>query len=60
MESQVFLEECRYETKEKKMITFIDAELDLDDSDDSNDSDDCNTIMCFLFPYFSFFISYSC
>ena len=26
----------RYEIKEKKMLTFNDIELDLDDSDDSN------------------------
>ena len=29
--------------KKKKVVKFIDAELDLDDSDDSNDSDDLNS-----------------
>ena len=33
---QVYLQECRYEIKKKKMVKFIDAELDLDDFDDSN------------------------
>ena len=31
---QVYLEECRYKIKEKKMTKFIEAELELDDSDD--------------------------
>ena len=35
--SQVYLEECKYEIKEKKMVKFIDAELGLDDSKDSDD-----------------------
>ena len=34
---QVYLEECKYEIKKKKMARFIDVELDLDDSDDSGD-----------------------
>ena len=29
--------------KKKKVVKFIDAELDLDDSDGSNDSDDLNS-----------------
>ena len=33
---QVYFEECRYEIKKKKMVKFIDVELDLDDSADSN------------------------
>ena len=37
----VYLEECKYKIKKKKIVKFIDAELDLDDSDDSN-SDDSN------------------
>ena len=37
---QVYLEECKYKIKKKKMVKFIDTELDLDDSDDSNDSGD--------------------
>ena len=35
---QVYLEECKYKIKKKKMTKFIAVELDLDDSDDSNDS----------------------
>ena len=34
---QVYLEECKYEIKEKKMVKLIDAELGLDDSKDSDD-----------------------
>ena len=34
--AQVYLEECKYEKKKKKMTRFIDVELDLDDSDDFN------------------------
>ena len=30
----MYLEECRYEIKKKKMIIFIDAELELEDSND--------------------------
>ena len=33
---QLYLEECRYEIKKKKMVKFIDVELNLDDSDSSN------------------------
>ena len=33
---KIYLEECKYKIKEKKMVKFIDAELDLDDSDDFN------------------------
>ena len=29
--------------KKKKMVKFIDVELDLDDCDDSNDSDDSSS-----------------
>ena len=29
--------------KKRKMVKFIDAELDLDDYDDSNDSDDSSS-----------------
>ena len=35
---QVYLKECKYEKKKKKMVKFIDVEFDLDDSDDSDDS----------------------
>ena len=30
---QAYLEECRYEIKKEKVVGFIDAELELDDSD---------------------------
>ena len=30
---QAYLEEGRYEIKKEKMVRFIDAELELDDSD---------------------------
>ena len=30
---QVYLEECRFEIKKKKMVRFIDAELEWDDYD---------------------------
>ena len=33
---QVCLEECRYDLKKKKMIRFIDDQLELDDSDSSD------------------------
>ena len=33
---QVYLEECRYEIKKKKMTRVIDAELELDDFDGSD------------------------
>ena len=36
--SQIYLEECKYKIKKKKMVKFIDAELDIDDSDDCHDS----------------------
>ena len=36
---QVYLEECKYKTKNKKIVKFIDAELDLIDFDDSDDSE---------------------
>ena len=36
---QVYLEQCKYKIKKKKMVNFIDVELDLD----SNDSDDSNS-----------------
>ena len=38
---QVYLEQCKYKIKKKKMIDLTDAELDLY-SDDSSDSDDSN------------------
>ena len=34
--AQVYLEEYRCEIKKKKMVKFIGAELELDDSDNSN------------------------
>ena len=33
---QVYLEECKYEIKKKRMVRFIDAELELYDSDSSD------------------------
>ena len=36
IDPQTYLEECKYKIKKKKMVKFIDAELDLDDSDDFN------------------------
>ena len=33
---QVYLEECKYKIKKKKMSRFIDAELELDDSNNYN------------------------
>ena len=35
---QVYLEQCKYKIKRKKMVDFIDAEVDLS-SNDSNDSE---------------------
>ena len=32
---QVYLEECKYRLKKKKMSGFIDVELELDSSSDS-------------------------
>ena len=43
---QVYLEQCKYKIKKKKVIDFIDAELDLD-SDDSDDSNSEYYIMHF-------------
>ena len=39
---EVYLELCKYKIKKRKMVDFIDVELDLDsnDSNDSNDVDD--------------------
>ena len=33
---QLYLQECRYKIKNKKMTRFFDVELDLDGSDDSD------------------------
>ena len=35
--TQVYLQECKYKIKKKKMVEFTDDWLDLDSSDDSND-----------------------
>ena len=32
---QVYLEKCKYKIKKKKMLEFIDVELELDSSSDS-------------------------
>ena len=39
---QVYLEECKYEIKKKKMTKFIDVDVDVNDFDDFNDSDNSN------------------
>ena len=36
---QIYLEQCKYNIKKKKVTDFIDAELELD----SNDLDDSNS-----------------
>ena len=33
---QVFLEQCKYKIKRRRMVDFTDAELDLDSSDSDN------------------------
>ena len=42
---QVFLEECKYVVKEKKIINFVDVELEIElrFSDESNEYDEENT-----------------
>ena len=35
---QIYLEQCKYKIKKRKVVDFIDAELDLN-SDDSDDSE---------------------
>ena len=37
---QAYLEECKYELKKRKPVTFIDSEIIDDDSDDDSDDDD--------------------
>ena len=36
---QVYLEECKYAVKEKKLTSFIDAELELNGFDSISDSE---------------------
>ena len=46
---QVYLEQCKYKQKKKKLIDFIDAELQ--NSSDDDDDDDDNTkaqALCFF------------
>ena len=38
---QVYLEQCKYKIKKRKLVHFISAELDLS-SDDSDNLDDLN------------------
>ena len=38
---QVYLEQCKYKIKRRKLVDFINAEVDLS-SDDSDDLDDLN------------------
>ena len=33
---QVYLEQCKYKIKRRKMVDFIDAEVDLDSDDSDN------------------------
>ena len=44
---QVYVGECEYEIKKKKMSRFIDIELDLNDLDDSNYSKKKIYFFCF-------------
>ena len=39
---QIFLEECKYAAKKKKIINTINKELDLHESDDESDNDKSN------------------
>ena len=36
---QVYLEECKYKLKKRKLVSFIDSEIIGDDSDSDIDSD---------------------
>ena len=38
----MFLQECKYALKKKKIINTINEELDLDESDDEPDNDKSN------------------
>ena len=57
---QVFLEECKYAVKKKKVMNTIKEELKLDESDDESDksdeSDEQNQddILRFFFYYYGF------
>ena len=39
---QVYLEECKYKLKKRKIVSFIDSEIIDDDSDDDNGYDSDN------------------
>ena len=39
---QIFLEECKYAVKKKKIRNIINDELNLDESDDASDNDKSN------------------
>ena len=39
---QIFLEECKYAVKKKKIRNTINDELNLDESDDASDNDKSN------------------
>ena len=39
---QIFLEECKYAVKKKKIMNTINQELDLDESDEASDNDKSN------------------
>ena len=39
---QIFVEECKYAVKKKKIMNTINEELNLDESDDESDNDKSN------------------
>ena len=41
IDSQAYLEECKYKLKKRKLVSFIDSEI-IDDDSDHDDSDDDN------------------
>ena len=49
---QVYLEQCKYKQKKKKLIDFIDAKLE-NSSDDDNDDDDDNSTKTQALFFFS-------
>ena len=42
MYPQAYLEECKYELKKRKLVSFIDSEIIDDDSDEDNGYDSDN------------------
>ena len=39
---KIFLQECKYAVKKKKIMSAINEKLDLDESDDESDNDKSN------------------